>query len=75
MERDSRRLISLLLEDGWTEAGITGSHHHLNILPSRAKLQTAPEERPSNGYCSVDTQAGGTFEINRIGHAIYCFCS
>jgi hypothetical protein len=41
MERDSRKLIKLLEEDGWFEIGITGSHHHFKH-PTKPGKVTPP---------------------------------
>jgi predicted RNA binding protein YcfA (HicA-like mRNA interferase family) len=60
MERDSRKLIGLLLEDGWTEAGITGSHHHFKHPAKRGKV-TVPHPKkdlPTGTVRSILKQAG-----------------
>ncbi|RWO47322.1 type II toxin-antitoxin system HicA family toxin [Mesorhizobium sp.] len=44
MERDSRKLIKLLEEDGWFEIGITGSHHHFKH-PTKPGKVTIPHPR------------------------------
>lgn len=41
MERDSRKPIKLLEEDGWFEIGITGSHHHFKH-PTKSGKVTPP---------------------------------
>ena len=44
MERDSRKLIKLLEEDGWVRIGITGSHHHFKH-PTKPGKVTVPHPR------------------------------
>lgn len=60
MERDSRKLIALLLEDGWTEAGITGSHHHFKhpAKPGKVTVPHPKKDLPTGTVRSILKQAG-----------------
>ena len=60
MERDSRKLISLLLKDGWTEAGITGSHHHFKhpAKPGKVTVPHPKKDLPTGTVRSILKQAG-----------------
>lgn len=60
MERDSRKLISLLLDDGWTEAGITGSHHHFEhpAKPGKVTVPHPKKDLPTGTVRSILKQAG-----------------
>ncbi len=38
MERDSRKLIRMLEQDGWEHVGTTGSHHHFKHPEKTGKI-------------------------------------
>jgi predicted RNA binding protein YcfA (HicA-like mRNA interferase family) len=60
LERDSRKLIAMLLSDGWVDAGTTGSHHHFKH-PSKPGKVTVPHPRkdlPIGTVRSILRQAG-----------------
>lgn len=60
MERDSRKLIALLLEDGWIEAGITGSHRHFKhpAKPGKVTVPHPKKDLPTGTVRSILKQAG-----------------
>jgi predicted RNA binding protein YcfA (HicA-like mRNA interferase family) len=60
MERDNRKLIALLLDDGWTEAGITGSHHHFKhpAKPGKITVPHPKKDLPTGTIRSILKQAG-----------------
>lgn len=60
MERDSRKLIRLLEDDGWFLIGVTGSHHHFRHGTKQGKV-TIPHPRkdlPVGTVRSLMRQAG-----------------
>jgi predicted RNA binding protein YcfA (HicA-like mRNA interferase family) len=60
MERDSRKIITLLLQDGWIDVGTTGSHHHFKH-PNKSGKVTVPHPRkdiPTGTVRSILRQAG-----------------
>lgn len=60
MERDSRKIIKLLEEDGWYLIGTTGSHHHFKHDRKLGKV-TIPHPKkdlPNGTVRSVFKQAG-----------------
>jgi predicted RNA binding protein YcfA (HicA-like mRNA interferase family) len=59
MERDNRKLIALLLDDGWTEAGITGSHHHFKhpAKPGKITVPHPKKDLPTGTIRSILKQA------------------
>ena len=60
MERDSRKLIRLLQEDGWYLAGTIGSHHHFKH-PDKPGKVTVPHPKhnlPAGTVKSILKQAG-----------------
>ncbi len=60
VERDSRRLISMLLDDGWNEIGVTGSHHHLKHpnRPGKVTLLHPKTDLPASTVCAMLKHAG-----------------
>ncbi len=59
MERDSRKLIAMLLSDGWIDVGTTGSHHHFKH-PSKLGKVTVPHPKkdlPTGTVRSILRQA------------------
>ena len=60
MERDSRKLIKLLEEDGWVRIGITGSHHHFKhpIKPGKVTIPHPRKDIPIGTVRSLLKQAG-----------------
>lgn len=60
MERDSRKLLRLLEEDGWRLIGTTGSHHHFRHPTKQGKV-TLPHpvrDLPAGTVRSIYKQAG-----------------
>ena len=59
-ERDSRRLISMLLDDGWNEIGVTGSHRHLKHpnKPGKVTLLHPTTDLPASTACAMLKHAG-----------------
>lgn len=60
MERDSRKLIRMLEDDGWYLAGTTGSHHHFKHAAKSGKV-TVPHPKhnlPTGTVKSIVKQAG-----------------
>jgi len=39
IETNSRKLIKMIRDDGWLEAGVEGSHHHFRHPTKPGKLQ------------------------------------
>ncbi len=39
IERNSRKLIQMLIADGWSEVGVEGSHHHFKHPTKPGKIQ------------------------------------
>ncbi len=57
---NSRELIRMLVEDGWKEVRVTGSHHHFKHL-DRPGLVTVPHPKkdlPIGTVNSILKQAG-----------------
>ena len=57
---NSRELIRMLVEDGWKEVRVTGSHHHFKHL-DRPGLVTVPHPKkdlPIGTVNSIMKQAG-----------------
>ena len=60
MERDSRKLIKQLKEDGWIQIGVTGSHYHFKHPTKQGKV-TIPHPRkdlPTGTVRALLRQAG-----------------
>ncbi|MDD9910740.1 MAG: type II toxin-antitoxin system HicA family toxin [Ahrensia sp.] len=59
-ERDSRKLIKMLEDDGWTLLRVKGSHHHFHKKGHR-HIVTVPHPRKdiSPGVCRAIYQAAG----------------
>jgi predicted RNA binding protein YcfA (HicA-like mRNA interferase family) len=60
MDRDSRKIISRLIEEGWIEVGVTGSHHHFKHPVKLGKV-TVPHPKkdlPRGTLSSIAKQAG-----------------
>ncbi|GAB5507147.1 MAG: type II toxin-antitoxin system HicA family toxin [Rhizobiaceae bacterium] len=60
MERDSRKLIKLLEQYGWTLVGTTGSHHHFKH-PTKLGKVTLPhpvKDLPTGTVRAILKQAG-----------------
>lgn len=60
MERDSRKLIRLLEQDGWQHVGTTGSHHHFKHLVKTGKITVPHPKRdlPTGTVRQIYRQAG-----------------
>lgn len=60
MERDSRKLISILHDDGWSEIGVTGSHHHFKHTskPGKVTVPHPKKDLPTGTVRSILKQAG-----------------
>ena len=60
MERDSRKLIKLLEDDGWVMIGVTGSHHHFKhpIKPGKVTIPHPRKDLPTGTVRSLLRQAG-----------------
>ena len=60
MERDSRKLIKLLEDDGWVRIGVTGSHHHFKhpIKPGKVTIPHPRKDLPTGTVRSLLRQAG-----------------
>ena len=60
MERDSRRLIRALENDGWQQVGTTGSHHHFKRPHKRGKVTVPHPKRdlPNATVRQIYRQAG-----------------
>ena len=59
MERDSRKLIVELLERGWIEVGVTGSHHHFKhpLKPGKVTVPHPRKNLPTGTVRSILKQA------------------
>ena len=60
VERDSRKLIKLLEDDGWVRIGVTGSHHHFKhpIKPGKVTIPHPRKDLPTGTVRSLLRQAG-----------------
>lgn len=60
MERDSRKLIKVLEEDGWQLVGTTGSHHHFKhgSKPGKVTVPHPARDLPVGTVRSIYKQAG-----------------
>ena len=60
MERGSRKLIAVLLEDGWMHIGTTGSHHHFKheAKPGKVTVPHPRKDLPIGTVRSILRQAG-----------------
>ena len=60
MERNSRKLIALLLSDGWRLASVTGDHHHFKhpTKPGKVTVPHPNKDIPLGTVRSVYQQAG-----------------
>ncbi|MGL4490660.1 MAG: type II toxin-antitoxin system HicA family toxin [Rhizobiaceae bacterium] len=60
MERDSRKIIKLLEDDGWHLVGTTGSHHHFkhDRKPGKVTIPHPKKDLPTGTVRSVLKQAG-----------------
>lgn len=60
MERDSRKLIRALEDDGWQHVGTTGSHHHFKHPFKSGKLTVPHPKRdlPIGTVRQIYRQAG-----------------
>jgi predicted RNA binding protein YcfA (HicA-like mRNA interferase family) len=60
LERDSRKLIARLLDDGWTHIGTTGSHHHFKheTKPGKVTVPHPKKDLPIGTVRSILRQAG-----------------
>jgi len=60
MERDSRKLISLIESDGWFQVGVTGSHYHFKhpTKPGKVTIPHPVKDLPIGTVRSLLKQAG-----------------
>ncbi len=60
MERDSRKIIAKLEDDGWRLAGTTGSHHHFKHekKPGKVTVPHPKKNLPNGTVRSILKQAG-----------------
>jgi predicted RNA binding protein YcfA (HicA-like mRNA interferase family) len=64
LDRDSRKIIARLIQDGWSEVGVTGSHHHFKHASRLGKV-TVPHPKkdlPRGTLASIYRQAGWSKE-------------
>jgi predicted RNA binding protein YcfA (HicA-like mRNA interferase family) len=60
MERDSRKLIGRLVEDGWAHIGTTGSHYHYKhpTKPGKVTVPHPTKDLPVGTVRAIYKQAG-----------------
>jgi predicted RNA binding protein YcfA (HicA-like mRNA interferase family) len=60
MERDSRKIINLLKQEGWFEIGVTGSHDHFKhaTRPGKVTIPHPKKDIPAGTVRSIVKQAG-----------------
>jgi predicted RNA binding protein YcfA (HicA-like mRNA interferase family) len=60
MERDSRKIIRTLEDDGWQFLGATGSHHHFKhpVKPGKVTVPHPKKDLPLATVRSILKQAG-----------------
>ena len=59
MERESRKIIARLKQEGWLEIGVTGSHHHFKHpeLPGKVTVPHPVKDLPRGTVASICKQA------------------
>jgi predicted RNA binding protein YcfA (HicA-like mRNA interferase family) len=59
LERESRKIISRLLFEGWVETGVTGSHHHFKHpeKPGKVTVPHPTKDLPRGTANSIYKQA------------------